>query len=197
MQASELKVNFFMAEDNPGDVTLIREAIEFVGIDVDIEVAIDGEIALERLLNPTHMPPDLIILNFNLPKLQGHQILTEIKRSPRFNGIPVVMLTSSNAQRDRLLCETADAYFVKSGDWIEIVRIVRHLDKIQRECSAKRPIKQTQLAADPFWKQGNLEPQGSGDHPIADLKLTPAAERKYAGEELDKNGGPDKEYLPE
>jgi two-component system response regulator len=181
---SENRVRFFMAEDNPGDVMLMREAVDFSGIEADVEVAIDGELALERLLNPDLIIPDLIILNFNFPKLQGHQVLTEIKHTTRLLGVPVVMLTTSDAQRDRLLCQTADAYFVKSGDWSELLRIVRHFRGLVKLKSTIAPASNSDLAADPFWKQGNIGPQGTGGHPIADLGLPKASEMSSADKPL-------------
>ncbi len=180
------RARFFMAEDNPGDVTLMRAAVDEVGLAVDIEVAPDGANALERLLDPAHRAPDLIILNFNLPKLQGHEVLSTIKLTPGLLGVPVVMLTTSTAQRDRLVCATADAFFVKSGDWDEMLSIVRHLKALIEAMPSRRPTTQSRLHDDGFWEQGALGPQGSGLDPISDLKLTKATERKRAGEPLDE-----------
>jgi DNA-binding response OmpR family regulator len=182
------RARFFMAEDNPGDVELMRLAVEDVGIAADIEVAVDGEVAVARLLDPGHQPPDLIILNFNLPKLQGHEVLTVIKHTQQLLGVPVVMLTSSNAQRDRLLCGTADAYFVKSGNWDELLRIVRHLRDMINATPTKRPTTEQKLAKDHFWQQSDQGPLGSGEHPISDLHLTKASARKWVGETLDETG---------
>ena len=181
---SENRALFFMAEDNPGDVMLMKEAVEFSAIKADVEVAIDGQLALDRLLNPALPLPDLIILNFNLPKLQGHQVMTEIKHTTRLLGVPVVMLTTSDAQRDRLLCQTADAYFVKSGDWSELLRIVRHFQDLVNTRSPMAPASQSDLAADPFWTQGDIGPQGTGGHPIADLALPKASDMKRIGQPL-------------
>lgn len=181
------RVRFFLAEDNPGDVMLIREAIDYIGNPVDMEVAIDGDIAINRLLDPEHALPDLIILNFNLPKFQGHQVLSKIKGCHRLLGIPVVMLTSTDAQRDRLLCATADAYFVKSGDWLELLRIVRHMQDILESHQLVRQSNRHQLKPDPFWRQEQLVPQGAGKHPIEDIKLKNASERKHIGEPLDES----------
>jgi CheY-like chemotaxis protein len=184
------RARIFMAEDNPGDVTLMRAAVDEVGLAADIKVAPDGAQALERLLDPAHRAPDLIILNFNLPKLQGHEVLSTIKQTPRLLGVPVVMLTSSTAQRDRLLCATADAFFVKSGDWDGLLRIVRHLKALIEAMPSRRPTTQSRLQDDGFWQQGALGPQGSGLDPIADLKLTKATERKRVGEPLDEEESP-------
>jgi CheY-like chemotaxis protein len=176
---------FFMAEDNPGDVLLMRTAIEEIGLDAVVEVAGDGAAAVERLLDPGHQSPDIIILNFNLPKMQGHEVLTVIKRTERLRGIPVVMLTSSDALRDRLVSRTADAYFVKSGSYDDLLAIVRHLRDLISAHPSERPTTQRKLSGDPFWKQGDMGPQGTHEHPIAGLGLRPASEREHVGEQLD------------
>ena len=176
---------FFMAEDNPGDVMLMRTAIEAIGLDAVVEVAVDGAAAVKCLLDPKHQLPDIIILNFNLPKMQGHEVLTVIKHTDRLLGIPVVMLTSSDAQRDRLVCQTADAFFVKSGNFDDLLSIVRHIRDLINAHPSKRPTTEGKLSGDPFWQQGEIGPQGTREHPIADLNLRTASERKQVGEQLD------------
>lgn len=178
------RARFFMAEDNPGDVMLMREAIEQVGIAADVEVASDGEAAVALLLDPRHRTPDIIILNFNLPKLQGHEVLSVIKRTERLLGVPVVMLTSSNAQRDRLICRTADAYFVKSGSFDELLAIVRHIRDLIIAHPSRRPTTEIKLSEDQFWRQGAMGPQGTHEHPISDLNLPLASEQKHDGEPI-------------
>ncbi len=178
-----------MAEDNPGDVELMRMALEEVGLDADVEVAPDGADAVARLLAPGHRPPDLIILNFNLPKLQGHEVLTRIKQTPHLLGVPVVMLTTSDAQTDRLLCETADAYFLKSGDWAGLLEVVGHLKTLLDAGPSRRPTTRARLREDDFWQQGPQGPQGSGGSPVADLKMAKATQRTRVGEPLDDHVG--------
>jgi len=181
-----------MAEDNPADVTVTRAAFDEIGLDADVEVITDGAGAIARLLDPTFRPPDLIILNFNLPKVQGHEVLSAIKKTDRLLGVPVVMFTSSNRQRDQLICQTADAYFVKSGGWETLLSIVRHLRDLITALPSMRPTTQHRLEEDGFWRQGDSGPQGSGERPIADIKLTDATERKYVGEKLDEKGDKEK-----
>jgi CheY-like chemotaxis protein len=113
--AQPAPARIFMAEDNPGDVLLMTEALDEIGLSADIEVAIDGAAAVESLLAADHQAPDLIVLNFNLPKLRGHQVLDAVKRTERLRGVPVVMLTTSDAHTDRLLCESADDLTPISG----------------------------------------------------------------------------------
>jgi hypothetical protein len=95
------------------------------------------------------------------------------------------MFTSSDAQRDRLLCRTADAYFVKSGDWSELLRIVRHFQGLLKVQAPIAHATQAELSKDQFWKQGDIGTQGTGGHAIADLHLPTVAERKGAVEPMD------------
>ncbi len=95
-------LSILLVEDNPGDVRLIREAFKEVRIEADIEVAEDGEAALARL---THLPealelPDMIILDLNLPKMDGHQVLLELKMDVHLRRIPIVVLSSSRDPKD-------------------------------------------------------------------------------------------------
>jgi len=153
LASTPARARFFMAEDNPGDVMLMRLAVEEVDIAADVEVAVDGAAAVACLIDPGHQLPDLIILNFNMPKLQGHEVLTIIKHTQRLLGVPVVMLTSSNAQRDRLVCDTDDAYFVKSGNWDELLKVVGHLKDLIGAHPSNRPTTKETPASDPFWNQ--------------------------------------------
>lgn len=97
-------VRILLIEDNPGDADLIQETLEVGDLTVQISVAIDGTQAL-AYLNGESGPesrqlPDLILLDLNLPKMDGRQVLTEIKRAPSWRKIPIVILTSSDAEHD-------------------------------------------------------------------------------------------------
>lgn len=110
--------NVLIIEDNPGDVELTMLAFEARGLIADFHVAVDGSKALHYLTGLTsslHPRPDLILLDLNLPKVTGAEILAFLKRHPYLSGIPTAILTSSNATRDREQCSTlgVDAYLVK------------------------------------------------------------------------------------
>ncbi len=102
-------------DDNPGDIYVIREAIREHHIDCNLKVISNGEEALELLGTDYH--PSLILLDLNLPRLSGHVVLDRIRSSPASHGIPVVIITSSEAEND--LAKSwelgASAYFVKSS----------------------------------------------------------------------------------
>src|SRR4051812_45481241 len=99
-------MRIFLAEDNPADVYLIREALGVeTRLDVDLLVANDGAEALDYVHGRgpyASLPlPDLIVLDLNLPKSDGTDVLQSIRDSKQFREIPVVILTSSDSPRDR------------------------------------------------------------------------------------------------
>ena len=97
-------IHVLLIEDNPGDAELTKEMLETGKVHVDITVASDGVAALALLREPQAGGPaglpDLILLDLNLPKLDGRQILAELKRDHMLRRIPVVLLTSSDADTD-------------------------------------------------------------------------------------------------
>jgi two-component system, chemotaxis family, response regulator Rcp1 len=95
-------IHILLVEDNPGDVDLAREALGQFKTPHTLRVASDGAQALEFLFEPEGSAPvpDLILLDFNLPKTDGRELLAIIKNDERLGHIPVIVLTSSNAERD-------------------------------------------------------------------------------------------------
>ena len=94
-----------IADDNPADVYLIREALKEHGVTCSIQVAPDGKEVLE-IISGTNQPTaphqfSLIILDLNLPRHDGLEILQRLRDTPRMDGVPVVVLTSSDSPRDR------------------------------------------------------------------------------------------------
>lgn len=91
-------------EDNPADVRLIQEALRDAPVQVLLQVARNGEEALDFLRGasgPTEAPrPDFILLDLNLPRKDGRELLAEIKQDPALRSIPVIVLTSSAAPQD-------------------------------------------------------------------------------------------------
>lgn len=97
-------IRVLLVEDNPGDAHLTRDTLEQSKLLIQIAVTTDGEDALDYLLgrgNHTGVTlPDLIVLDLNLPRLGGREVLAEMKRHEQLRGIPVVVLTSSDAEKD-------------------------------------------------------------------------------------------------
>ena len=93
-----------LVDDNPGDTDLTQETLEAGKIHVDIAVVADGASAIDYLLrrgpHAAAERPDLILLDLNLPKMDGRQVLAEIKKHETLRSIPVVILTSSDAEQD-------------------------------------------------------------------------------------------------
>lgn len=97
-------VNILLIEDNPGDVRLTQEAFKEGRIEISMEVVMDGVEAIKFLKKESpyadKFTPDLILLDLNLPKRDGREVLQEIKADDFLRRIPVVILTTSNAEQD-------------------------------------------------------------------------------------------------
>ncbi|AKU94426.1 Two-component system response regulator [Labilithrix luteola] len=96
--------DLLLVEDNPGDVVLIKKAIERVNFARTLHVAGDGEAALRFFRREAEYAgarrPDLVLMDLNLPRKDGRQVLAEVKSDPVLRSIPVVVLTSSDAPAD-------------------------------------------------------------------------------------------------
>lgn len=114
-------VEILLMEDNEGDVFLTKKAFESARIINNITVAPDGEAGMDILRRKgkyAEFPnPDIILLDINMPKKDGKQVLEEIKNDPRLRRIPVVILTSSHADQDILKTYDlhANSYIIKPG----------------------------------------------------------------------------------
>jgi two-component system, chemotaxis family, response regulator Rcp1 len=130
-EVRELIANILLVEDNPGDIRLTREALKEVEIGCNIHVAEDGEQALAFLRregpHASAMRPHLILLDLNLPKLDGREVLRMIKADPELRRIPVVILTSSPIRQDILTTydEHANCYVAKPSDVDKFEQTIR------------------------------------------------------------------------
>jgi two-component system, chemotaxis family, response regulator Rcp1 len=122
-----------VAEDNPADVYLLREAFSLEGQDVELVVVTDGEQALEFVQRQgafsTAPIPDLIVLDLNLPKSDGSDVLRCIRQTEVYAGVPVVVLTSSDSPRDRKTIESlgASSFITKPSDLDSFLALGRTL----------------------------------------------------------------------
>ena len=99
--SSSHKINVMMIEDNPGDARLIKEGLKNSTVIKDLIHFADGETALAELRSlERNEQPELIILDLNLPGMDGREVLKELKTNPAYKHIPVVILTSSNSVSD-------------------------------------------------------------------------------------------------
>ncbi|WP_018546584.1 response regulator [Streptomyces sp. LaPpAH-108] len=127
-------IDVLLVEDDPGDELMTREAFEDNKIGNTLHVVRDGEEALHFLYRQGEHAdaprPDLILLDLNLPKYDGRQVLERIKSDPDLSHIPVVVLTTSAAEEDILRSYKlhANAYVTKPVDLDQFIAAVRQID---------------------------------------------------------------------
>jgi CheY-like chemotaxis protein len=128
-------IDILLVEDDPGDVLITREAFEHNKLNNRLHVAHDGEEGLNYLYRRAGFEdvprPDLILLDLNLPKYDGRQLLEKIKSDPDLCRIPVVVLTTSSAEEDVLRSYKlhANAYVTKPVDLDQFINAVRQIDE--------------------------------------------------------------------
>ena len=130
MTAAETEpITVLLVEDDPGDVVLIQEAFEHNKVSNSLHVAGDGVEAMEFLRG--EIRPDLILLDLNLPRMDGREVLAEVKSDPALRSIPVVVLTTSKAEEDILRSYDlhANAYVTKPVDFNRFIEVVRQIDE--------------------------------------------------------------------
>ncbi len=127
-------VEILLVEDNPGDVDLTLEALEDAKMRNHVSVARDGQEALDFLRGEDGFEdkprPDLILLDLNLPKKDGREVLRIVKEDPALKSIPVVVLTTSSDEKDVLESyeHRANAYIVKPVDFDQFFRAIQALE---------------------------------------------------------------------
>ncbi|MEO8403048.1 MAG: response regulator [Chitinophagaceae bacterium] len=122
-------VKILLVEDNEGDIILTKEALKEGKLKNEIVVARDGEAALELLAN-TAVLPDLILLDINLPKLNGLEVLAAIKKDDRLKMIPVIMLSTSSAEKDIITSYNshANCFITKPVDLTSFIDVIRSIE---------------------------------------------------------------------
>jgi len=127
-------IRVLLVEDNPGDADLTKETLEENRLHLEISIAVDWPQALDRLHRRPpfeRVPlPDLILLDLNLPKMSGREVLADIKQDLALRNIPVVVLTSSDAEQDIVKSyeSGANCYVTKPVGLEAFQAIVRTLD---------------------------------------------------------------------
>lgn len=143
------KPRLLMIEDNQGDVDLFRWALEEAGVDSELSVIADGGAALEFVRHESGSTgtsiPDLVILDLNLPKASGKEILAAMRGTPVFANVPVVVWTSSNARLDRAQLEPLriNRYIVKPPELSELIKVGILIREVLEECLGRSPGKET------------------------------------------------------
>jgi DNA-binding response OmpR family regulator len=128
----------FLAEDNPGDILLIKEAFSEADINVDFIIKMNGELAtsyVKEIEVNYNNPPDLIILDLNLPFRNGFEILAEMKKSDKLKNIPAIIFTSSTniEDKERALELGAAGYFSKPVNYMDYIHTVKNFLSILHE----------------------------------------------------------------
>jgi two-component system, chemotaxis family, response regulator Rcp1 len=127
------RIQILLVEDNPDDVLLTAEVLRETEIPSDLHLAMDGEEAMDFLhrRDPyADVPvPDLVLLDLNLPKKDGRQVLVELKADPKLRRIPVIVLTTSAAERDVLHAYDThvNAYVRKPVGYAALLDVVRSI----------------------------------------------------------------------
>ncbi|ATA29403.1 serine phosphatase [Mycobacterium lepraemurium] len=135
MTTADRAIDILPVEDDPGDELITREAFEHNKLNNRLHVAHDGEEGLNYLYRRGEFAdaprPDLILLDLNLPKYDGRQLLEKIKSDPDLAQIPVVALTTSSAEEDILKSYKlrANTYVTKPVDLDQFMKAVRQIDE--------------------------------------------------------------------
>jgi CheY-like chemotaxis protein len=131
METQKKPIEILLVEDNPGDVRLTKEALRDYKLINNLSVAMDGEEALNFLFkrgdyanSPT---PDLILLDLNLPKIDGREVLKEIKSDKNLKKIPVIVLSTSESEADieGSYDNYANCYITKPIDFNDFIEVVK------------------------------------------------------------------------
>jgi chemotaxis family two-component system response regulator Rcp1 len=127
-------IEILLVEDNPGDIRLTREGLKEGRIFNNLSVVEDGVAAMAFLRREGEYAdaphPDLILLDLNLPKKDGREVLKEIKSDPKLRRIPVVILTTSRAEEDIMgtYDQHANCYIIKPVDFDQFVNVVKTVE---------------------------------------------------------------------
>lgn len=127
-------INILLVEDNPGDIRLTEEVLKEGEIRNNLNVVMDGEDALVFLRKEgkykNMITPDIILLDLNLPKKDGREVLEEIKTDPALLSIPVIVLTTSSAEQDilNMYNHHANCYITKPVDFDQFINVIRSIE---------------------------------------------------------------------
>ncbi|TCZ73678.1 response regulator [Flaviaesturariibacter aridisoli] len=115
------------ADDDTDDRTWVSEALRTVGVEMELHFVENGRQVLEFLRGGPERMPSLIVLDLNMPEMDGRQTLQQLKQDPQFRNIPVAIVTTSNNKLDRDVCQRLGAalYLTKPdshGEWQSVIR---------------------------------------------------------------------------
>ena len=131
-------MRILLVEDDSDDIELLQEALKNHAIDFEMEVIKDGKSALDHF-RTKKLAPDIIILDLNLPKVHGRELIIEIKKGLIFKNIPLLVLTTSSAKEDMEYSykHGADKYLIKPTTMEKISETVRTIVMLTRKSGVK------------------------------------------------------------
>ena len=123
-------IKILLIEDNPGDIELVRTGFEDARVVNQLQIIEDGQVAFDFIVAGIDMP-DIILLDINLPKVSGFEILAAIRTHEHSKHIPVIMLTSSEADEDivKSYSHNANSYVTKPVDFEKFLYAIRSLEQ--------------------------------------------------------------------
>ena len=127
-------IDILLVEDNQGDIRLTQEVLKEGKIKNTLSIVMDGEEAMSFLRKigkyKNANTPDLILLDLNLPKKDGREVLSEIKDDPDLKQIPVIILTTSDAEKDivKTYASHANCYITKPVDFNQFIKVIRAIE---------------------------------------------------------------------
>jgi two-component system, chemotaxis family, response regulator Rcp1 len=127
-------IEILLVEDNQADVVLTKRALKSGKVLHNLHVANDGEAALAFLRDVEYGKaprPDLVLLDLNLPKVNGREVLAKIKSNEALASIPVVVLTTSKADEDVMIAYElhANSFITKPVDWPQFMNVIQHIEE--------------------------------------------------------------------
>lgn len=134
MNQSARLAEILLVEDNEGDIELTKEAFEEAKFRNNLHVAEDGDMALDYLFkrngHEDAITPDIVLLDLNLPGTDGREVLEAIKEEPALKRVPVIVLTSSKADKDVVESYElhANCYIVKPVNAVKFMDVVQHVE---------------------------------------------------------------------
>jgi two-component system response regulator len=137
-----------LVEDNPADIKITQRALRESDLAVELIVLRDGQEALDYLLrqgqyadHPTWRRPDLVLLDLNLPRLSGQELLTRIRAEAELNTVPIIVLTTSHRQEDveAVYAAGANTYIEKPQDFDRFVQVLQTIQRYWLEMALLPP----------------------------------------------------------
>lgn len=132
-QTTDDPADILLIEDNPGDIRLVKEAIKATGSETRIQTSTTGDAAIEFLMEHASETnyPDIVLLDLNLPGRDGCAVLDEIRDHSRLKRLPVLVLTSSQAEEDIVRCydAKANAYLTKPSNTAALFELMEQVEQ--------------------------------------------------------------------